>query len=88
MAVTPEWSWTWVETLLHSVFDQPGGQSVGAQYNRGSDVSVNKLPKVATYLEQARAVLLAFTAYPNGSGLRMPRAAQESNPAEESRIAH
>ena len=45
MAITPESSWTWVETLLHSVFDQPDAQSVGTQYNRGIDVSADKLPK-------------------------------------------
>ena len=28
MAVTPKSSWTWVRTLLHSVFDQPDAESV------------------------------------------------------------
>jgi putative transposase len=29
MAVTPKSSWPWVRTLLHSVYDQPGADSVG-----------------------------------------------------------
>ena len=64
MAITPKSSWPWVKTLLHSVFDQPDAQSVGAQYDRIIDALSDKLPKVADHLEQARADLLAFTAFP------------------------
>ena len=64
MAITPKASWPWVRTLLHSVFDQPDTQSVGAQYDRIIDALVDKLPKVAEHLEEARADLLAFTAFP------------------------
>jgi putative transposase len=64
MAVTPKTSWPWVRTLLHSVYDQPDAESVGAQYDRIIDALVDKLPKVAEHLENARADLLAFTAFP------------------------
>jgi putative transposase len=64
MAITPKTSWPWVRTLLHSVFDQPDAESVGAQYDRIIDALADKLPKVADHLENARADLLAFTAFP------------------------
>ena len=64
MAITPKASWPWVRTLLHSVFDQPDAESVGAQYDRIIDALADKLPKVAEHLEAARADLLAFTAFP------------------------
>jgi len=64
MAITPNTSWPWVRTLLHSVFDQPDAESVGAQYDRIIDALADKLPKVAEHLENARADLLAFTAFP------------------------
>ncbi|MCV7154217.1 transposase [Mycobacterium pyrenivorans] len=64
MALTPKASWPWVRTLLHSVFDQPDAQSVGAQYDRIIDALVHKLPRVAEHLEAAREDLLAFTAFP------------------------
>ncbi len=64
MAITPKTSWPWVRTLLHSVFDQPDAESVGAQYDRIIDALADKLPKVAEHLEEARANLLAFTAFP------------------------
>jgi len=64
MAITPKASWPWVRTLLHSVFDQPDAESVGAQYDRIIDALSDKLPKVAEHLEAARADLLAFTAFP------------------------
>src|SRR5206468_2526374 len=51
-------------TLLHSVFDQPDADSVAAQYDRIIDALGDKLPKVAEHLEDARADLLAFTAFP------------------------
>ena len=64
MAVTPKSSWPWVRTLLHSVFDQPDSESVAAQYDRIIDALADKLPKVAEHLEDARADLLAFRAFP------------------------
>ena len=64
MGITPKSSGPWVRTLLHSVFDQPDSESVGAQYDRIIDALADKLPKVAAHLEDGRADLLAFTAFP------------------------
>jgi len=47
MAITPKSSGPWVRTLLHSVFDQPDSESVGAQYDRIIDALADKPPKVA-----------------------------------------
>ena len=64
MSVTPKSSWPWVKTLLHSIYDQPDAESVVAQYDRVLDTLAGKLPKVAAHLDNARADLLAFTAFP------------------------
>ncbi len=64
MATTPKASWPWVKTLLHSVFDQPDADSVADQYDRIVDALTDKLSQVADHLENARADLLAFTAFP------------------------
>jgi putative transposase len=64
MAITPKSSWPWVRTLLHSVFDQPDTESVAAQYDRTIDALSDKLPNAAAHLDDARAELLAFTAFP------------------------
>jgi putative transposase len=53
-----------VKALLHSVYDQPDADAVHAQFDRIVDALVDKLPQVATHLEDARAEILAFTAYP------------------------
>ena len=64
MQITPKSSWGWVKALLHSVYDQPDADAVHAQFDRIVDALVDKLPQVATHLEDARAEILAFTAYP------------------------
>src|SRR3954465_5013550 len=64
MAATPKASWPCVRALLHSVYDQPDAASVHAQFDRVLDALADKLPKVAEHLEAARAVVLAFTAFP------------------------
>ena len=64
MRVCPKASWPWVKTLLHSVYDQPDAESVAAQYERVIDSLTQKLPKVAAHLEDNRADVLAFTAFP------------------------
>ena len=64
MAATPKASWPWVRALLHSVYDQPDATSVHAQFDRVLDALADKLPRVAEHLEQARADVLAFTAFP------------------------
>ncbi|MCA1695610.1 MAG: IS256 family transposase [Actinobacteria bacterium] len=64
MSATPKSSWGWVKALLHSVYDQPDAEAVHAQFDRIVDALGDKLPKVAEHLDQARADLLAFTAFP------------------------
>ncbi|MCW2759835.1 MAG: transposase [Marmoricola sp.] len=64
MAITPKSSWGWVKALLHSVYDQPDTDAVHAQFDRIIDSLAEKLPAVAQHLENARADLLAFTAFP------------------------
>jgi transposase-like protein len=64
MQVTPKSSWGWVKALLHSVYDQPDADAVHAQFDRIVDALTDKLPTVASHLEEARADILAFTAYP------------------------
>ena len=64
MSCTPKSSWPWVKTLLHSVYDQPDADAVHAQFDRVVAAVAEKLATVADYLEEARADVLAFTAFP------------------------
>jgi transposase-like protein len=64
MAVTPKSQWGWVKALLHSVYDQPNAEAVHAQFDRILQGLHEKLPAVAEHLEDARADILAFTAFP------------------------
>lgn len=64
MSVTPKSSWGWVKALLHSIYDQPDAEAVRAQFDRVVDALTDKLPHVAEHLEEARADILAFTAFP------------------------
>ena len=64
MSATPKSSWGWVKALLHSIYDQPDAQAVHAQFDRVVDALHEKLPTVAEHLEDVRADLLAFTAFP------------------------
>ena len=64
MSATPKSSWGWVKALLHSIYDQPDADAVHAQFDRVIDALHEKLPTVAEHLEEARADILAFTAFP------------------------
>jgi transposase-like protein len=64
MSITPKSSWPWVKALLHSIYDQPDADAVHAQFDRVVDALADKLPAVAEHLDQARADILAFTAFP------------------------
>ncbi|WP_114907281.1 IS256 family transposase [Ornithinimicrobium murale] len=64
MSATPKASWPWVKALLHSIYDQPDAQSVHAQFERIVEALDEKLPAVAAHLQDARADILAFTAFP------------------------
>ena len=64
MSITPKAQWLWVKAMLHSIYDQPDRKGVEEQYDRMLDALSDKLPKVAGNLDDARAELLAFTAFP------------------------
>jgi len=64
MSVTPKAQWGWVKAMLHSVYDQPDAEAVHAQFDRVVEALTEKLPVVADYLDEARADILAFTAFP------------------------
>ena len=64
MAATPKSTWGWVRALLHSVYDQPDGESVHAQFDRVLEALESKLPAVVAHLDSARADILAFTSFP------------------------
>jgi transposase-like protein len=64
MSATPKTQWGWVKAMLHSVYDQPDADAVHAQFDRVVEALQDKLPAVAEHLDQARADILAFTAYP------------------------
>jgi putative transposase len=64
MSATPKNAWGWVKALLHSVYDQPDAEAVHAQFDRVLDALGDKLPAVAEHLDDARADILAFTAFP------------------------
>jgi len=64
MSVTPKASWPWVKALLHSIYDQPDAEAVHAQFDRVVDALTDKFPAVAAHLDNARADILAFTAFP------------------------
>jgi putative transposase len=64
MSVTPKSQWGWVKAFLHSVYDQPNAEAVHTQFDRVLEGLYEKLPQVAEHLEDARADILAFTAFP------------------------
>ena len=64
MSKTPKSAWPWVKALLHSVYDQPDAASVHAQFDKMLAALAEQLPDIADYLDEARADILAFTAFP------------------------
>ena len=64
MAVTPKSMWPAVKAMLHSVYDQPDGPAVHAQFERLLDYVTDRLPAVAGHLDAAREDILAFTSFP------------------------
>ncbi len=78
MSQTPKSSWPWVKAMLHSIYDQPDATSVHAQFDRVVEGLTEKLPAVAAHLEDARADILAFTAFPK----EVWRQAWSNNPQE------
>ncbi|MEW1965964.1 IS256 family transposase, partial [Micrococcus sp. NPDC078436] len=64
MAVTPKAMWPAVKAMLHSVYDQPDGPAVHAQFDRLLDYVAERLPAVAGHLDAAREDILAFISFP------------------------
>ena len=64
MTITPKASWPWVKALLHSIYDQPDGPAVQAQFDRVVDALAEKFPAVAEHLEENRTDILAFAKFP------------------------
>jgi transposase-like protein len=64
MAICPKHAWGGVKALLHSVYDQPDAKAVHAQFDKLLDTVADKLPEVHDHLDEARADILAFTAFP------------------------
>jgi transposase-like protein len=54
----------WVSTLVRTIFEQPGPDSVRAQHAQVVAVLEAKLPAAAAHLDEARDDILAFTAFP------------------------
>jgi len=66
MSATPKSMWPAVKAMLHSVYDQPDGAAVHAQFERLLDYVEGKLPDAFEHLDAARADILAFTQFPEG----------------------
>ena len=64
MAICPKHAWPGVKAMLHSVYDQPDTKAVHAQFDKLLEAVAEKLPQVHDHLEEARADILAFTAFP------------------------
>ena len=64
LAVTPKAMWPAVKAMLHSVYDQPDGPAVHAQFDRLLDYVAERLPAVAGHLDAAREDILAFISFP------------------------
>jgi len=64
MAICPKHAWPGVKAMLHSVYDQPDAKAVPAQFDKLLEAVAEKLPRVHDHLEEARADILAFTAFP------------------------
>ncbi|MDK6499385.1 transposase, partial [Escherichia coli] len=50
MGITPKSMWPAVKAMLHSVYDQPDGPAVHAQFDRLLDYVAERLPAVAGHL--------------------------------------
>lgn len=64
LAATPKTMWPAVKAMLHSVYDQPDQAAVHAQFDRLLDYVADHLPATCDHLDDARADILAFTAFP------------------------
>ncbi|OKI58009.1 IS256 family transposase [Micromonospora sp. CB01531] len=60
----PKSAQPWIATLVRTIFDQPDGDAVQAQFQRVVATIEAKFPAAAAHLDDARADLLAFTGFP------------------------
>lgn len=58
--------WPAVKAMLHTVYDQPDGPAVHAQFDRLMDYVDGTLPDVFNHRDTARADILAFVEFPEG----------------------
>lgn len=73
MCVTPKSSWPWVNTQLHSHYEQPDPDAEHAQFERSCTRSRTKLLKVAAHLDQAWTDILALAALWREAWFNNPR---------------
>ncbi|MFD9950964.1 transposase, partial [Nonomuraea sp. NPDC059023] len=64
LTCVPKSAQPWVATLVRTVFDQDSTEAVLAQHQWVIDALQAKHPAAADHLDQARADLLAFAAFP------------------------
>jgi putative transposase len=64
LSKVPKSAQPWVATLVRTVFDQPDADAVRQQFTRVVTTIEAKFPTAAEHLDDARADLLAFTAFP------------------------
>jgi putative transposase len=60
----PKTAQPWVSTLVRTIFEQPGPDSVRARHRQVVAALEAKLPAAAAHLDEARDDILAFTAFP------------------------
>jgi Transposase, Mutator family len=60
----PKTARPWVPTLVRTIFEQPGPDSVRARHAQVVAALEAKLPAAAAHLDEAREDILAFTAFP------------------------
>jgi putative transposase len=65
MNQVPKTAQPWVATLLRTVFEQPDAAAVHTQCEQVIAALEAKFPKAAAHLDEAKADLLAFTAFPH-----------------------
>jgi len=64
LARVPKTAQPWVSTLVRTIFEQPGPDSVRAQHAQVVAALEAKFPAAAAHLDDAREDILAFTAFP------------------------
>ena len=60
----PKSAQPWVSTLVRTIFEQPGPDSVRAQHAQVVAALEARFPAAAAHLDDAREDILAFTAFP------------------------